>query len=321
MAAATGVGCSKSFETLPGPLGGNSAASVDVGALGSLSCLATSPQYSIDTSIDSFALTSGASANAGFGIGGILQAIGIDVSYSTGELDMSMNLFSPLYKNTAISNATGGDSSQNFSFSLSAVVNLINGGIGAWHTTGLYDLSNGALSNTYTNLIANAPAMTWSTVVSQDLGNQQFLLPVGTTAGLLAGDTFNVYKVQYIWGVDGTGTPCNSVLQMVKKNTLIGTATVGQIDNFASYVDIKNPTLPVSIGDRLEIKKLAPAANGGTARTNLRYSVHLGSLTQSKGLMFQTGLNSGMVSVDMTPFVKAQLQDLLVNQLGTYYLQ
>ena len=228
-----------------------------------------------------------------------------------------MNLFSPLYKNAPISNSTGSDSSQNFSFSLSAVANLINGGIGAWHTTGLYALTNGALNSTYTNLMTNTPTMTWSTVISQDLGNQEFLVPVGSTSGLIAGDTFNVYKVDYIWS--GDGSPCSNVLQIVKKNTLIGTATVAQTDYYASSVTIKNPTSPVSVGDRLEIKALVDAA--GAARTTLRYSIHLGTLTQSKGLAFQTGLNSAPVMVDMTPFVRAQLQDLLVNQLGTFYIQ
>lgn len=310
------IGCSKAaFEIDSKSSGMNLSSSYE--SLGNLACLASTPQFSLDTSIDSFALTSGASASAGFGIGSILQAIGLDITYSTGELDMSMNLYSPLYKSAPIGTATGGSSSQNFSFSASAVANLISGSIGAWHTTGLYDLSNSTLSTTFTNVLASAPAITWATVVAQDLGNQEYMIPVGSTAGVLVGDTFNVYKVDYIWE---NGVPCGGILQMVKKNTLVGTATVTQTDYYASSVSIVNPTASIAVGDRLEIKALKNSA-AGAARTKLRYSINLKSVTQAKGLYFQTGVNGSTTSVDMTPYVRSQIQDLLVNQLGNYYIQ
>lgn len=310
------VGCSKAAFDIANT-NSNTSLSSGLDAMGNLACLASTPTYVLDTSVDAFTLTTGASASAGFGINDFWRAIGIDVSYSTGELNMSMNLYSPLYKSAPIGTATGGDSSQNFSFSASVVAQLISGSIGAWHTTGLYSLSNSTLNNTFANVLANSPTTTWSTVISQDLGGGEFLIPSGSTAGVLVGDTFNVYKTDYVW--ENGGIPCGSILSMVKKGALIGVATVTQTDYYAASVSIKM-TGTVSIGDRLEIKSLVKSA-AGTARTKLRFPIAIRSVTQAKDLYFQTGVNSATQKVDMTNYVRTQIQDMLVNQLGNYYIQ
>ena len=282
-----------------------------------LSCLITTPNFELRTRVDSFSLTGGGSANAGFSLNGILNAIGIDISYSTGELDMSMTMYAPLFGSQQLNTSTGRGKSSNFNFSASVLDGLIGGGLGFWSSTGLETLSVKALSNTYGNLAKNLPSSPWWTVISGGVGVNQFTIPVGETAGLLPGDKFNVYSVNYIWN---NGAPCKVPLSNIYKlnnQKPIGVATVQQVDYDSAIVTVNNPTLPVLNYSKLEILSLVPAANGAQ-RTNLKYSLRLSDITQSNGLQFSDGRVTQ--TVDMTGFVSDDLSNYLVNSLGAFYL-
>jgi hypothetical protein len=261
-------------------------------------------------------LTDGASGNVGFG-GSLLQAIGLGITYSSGTLAMSMKLTSPLYGPASIANAIGSANSDSFSFSVSGIASLLTGSMSAWSTTGLAKVSGDAMISTFGNLSKVIPGTTWSTVINQELGNNQFTIPVGESSGLQAGDTFSVYKVAYIWG--GNGVACQGPLEVIQKiGSAVGTATVVTAAYASSIVSIVNPTQAVHNNDHLEIKALVKAVNG-SARTGLKYSLHLGSVTQAAGLLFSDGTNTS--NVDMTPFVGADLSNYLSNTLGYYNVQ
>ena len=290
-----------------------------------LECLGTQPKFEIDTSVDSFALNGGGGVSAGFGVNSVLQAVGFGVNYSTGTLDMSMVMSAPLYGSNQVGNSAGSANSNNFSFNVSAVVDMINGSISAWTSTGLYALSQSALQNTFSNLMKNVPSTTWSAVLGQDLGNGQFTIPVGGTAGILVGDSFNIYKVNYIWS--GNGLPCLNPLKIVDKlGPAFAVATVTQVSYTNAIVSISYPGLaagatpeqtPTS-ADWLEINSLVKSSTGAK-RNNLKYSLHLGTVSQSNNLLFSDGKTTENVS--MTPFVATQLSNYVVNTLSQFYIQ
>jgi len=317
------TGCNKSTGFSSGAGSGNSTLASSptqvVATQDPMSCLVTTPNFSLAASIDSFELTGGANANAGFNINSILSAIGLNVTYSTGQLNMSMTLQTPLYGPARVAIATGNASSNNFSFSASVLDGLIGGGLGFWSSTGLQPLSVSALGNTFTALSKNIPGTVWSTVVTGTIAANQYTIPVGETTGLQMGDTFNVYSVSYVWG--GNGAPCTNPLQIVNKlngGAPIGVATVKQIAYDTAIVEIDGPSLPVVNYDRLEILKLAPAANG-SARTQLKYSMHISGVTQAADLQFNNG--TSIETVPMTGFVGTDLTNYLVNTVGYYNVQ
>lgn len=284
-----------------------------------MACLANTPDFQLNTSIDSFQLTGGANGNVGFNPGGILQAIGVNVTYSTGDLEMAMNITTPLFGTDPIAHSTGKGVTNNFSIGTTGLVALLTGNIGAWQSTGLYDASQGALTDTFGNLKAGLPALpTWSTVVSAKT-DQGFLIPVGTASGVKVGDQFNVYKVNYVWQADNG--PCKSPLKIALKltNTPFATLTVTQAELRTASVtaSLNDNGTGVELYDRVEIKKLKNDSSGNT-RTALNYSIRLGSLTQSANLAFTDGRTTQIV--DMTPFVRNQLSDLVANKIPGYFL-
>lgn len=280
-------------------------------------CLLTTPNFQINTAVDAFQLKGGANGGAGFNPGGILQVIGVNVTYSSGELDMSMVFSAPLFGNSPVANSTGKGMTNNFSVSTSGLASLVSGNAGAWSSTGFYQASQSALSNTFGNLKANLPAQPpWWTVISAAVSENEFLIPVGTLAGLKIGDQFNVFKVDYQW--QGDGVPCANPLKIALKLSTqpFAVVTVKQLElNYAAVQinKLNNTTDKIEAFDRLEISKLS-----GTGRTALNYSIRLGGVTQSNGLVFSDGKISQ--AIDMTPFVRTQLNDLLANKIPGYYL-
>lgn len=285
------------------------------------SCLISTANYQVNTSVDAFQLSGGANGNAGFNPGGILQVIGVNLTYSTGELDMSMVFNAPLFGTTPIANSTGKGVTNNFSISTSGLASLITGNIGAWSSTGFYQTSLDAISNTFNNLKKNLPSQPpWWTVISQPVNENEFLVPVGTTAGLQIGDQLNLYKVDYQW--QGDGAPCRNSLKIALKTSSqpYAVVTVKQVElSYAavSVTKVLRADQIVAAYDRVEISKLMKASDGST-RTTLNYSVRLGNVTQSNGLVFSDGKIPQ--AIDMTPFVRTQLQDLLANKIPGYYL-
>ncbi len=290
------------------------------GTIDEKACLLTTPNFQINTAVDAFQLSGGVNGGAGFNPGGILQAIGVNVTYSSGELNMSMVFNAPLFGPSPIANSTGKATTNNFSISTTGLAGLVTGNAGAWSSTGFYQASQDALSNTFDALKANLPAQPpWWTVVSAAVNENEFLIPVGTTAGLQVGDQFNVFKVDYQW--QGDGLPCQNPLKIALKlsSQPFAVVTVKQVELGYAAVFISKSINGDVIGafDRLEIKQLMKAP-GGAARTTLNYSVRLGGVTQSNGLVFSDGKFSH--AIDMTPFVRSQLNDLLANKIAGYYL-
>lgn len=284
-----------------------------------MSCLITTSDFQLNTSIDSFQLNGGANGNVGFNPGGILQAIGVNVTYSSGDLDMSMNISTPLFGQDPIANATGGGTTNNFSIGTSGLISLLTGNFGAWQSTGMYDASQGALVNTFANLKKALPAQPpWSTVIAEK-AKQGFLIPVGTTSDVRIGDQFNLYKVNYVW--QGDGSPCANPLKIALKtsNSPYATVTVQQVELRTAYVLVTSIASGATVEpyDRVEILKLKNSSDG-SARTKLNYSIRIGQLSQAANLVFSDGKSSQVV--DMTPFVRNQLSDLVANKFPGYFL-
>lgn len=279
-------------------------------------CLLTTPNFEMKTAVDAFQLKGGANGGAGFNPGGILSVIGVDVTYSSGELDMSMVFTAPLFGSNPIANATGKGTTNNFSVTTNGLASLVTGNVGVWASTGFYQVSLSAISDTFENLKANLPSMPpWWTVISAAVTENEFLIPVGTTAGVQVGDQFNVYKVDYQW--QGDGRPCSNPLKIALKLTSqpFAVVTVRQVElGYASVFisKLNNTTDKISAFDRLEISKLVGN------RKALNYSVRLGTVTQSNGLVFSDGRTTQ--ALDMTPFVRTQVNDLLANQITGYFL-
>jgi hypothetical protein len=277
-------------------------------------CLENLPNLVVNTNVDAFQLTGGVGGGAGFGLNGILQLVGVNMNYSHGDLDMSMNLVSPLYGPGVIASALGVGGTDNFSISANVVVQLVNGSLGVWKSTGMYQASEDALEHAFGKVINALPALpAWSTVVDQVIDQKRILVPIGSNAGLKAKDQLDLYKVTYIWS---DGVPCSGALKVAEPNgTPYATATVEYV-SVNSAVLTMTSTTSVEVNDQVAIHQLINNSDG-TARKNLSYSLKVGTTTQSADLIFSDGQTSR--TVDMTTFLKQQLMDYF-GSLDGYYL-
>ena len=277
------------------------------------SCLANMVDLQIMTSIDSFQLTGG----VGLGSGGLFSAIGVNASYSSGELDMSMKAFTPIYGNGTVASASGIGTTNNFSVSVSGLAGIVAGNISAWQSTSLSNVSNAALNNAFQNLLVQLQnkTPTWFRIITQIIDPTDFLIPIGSTASVQVGDTFYAYKANYIW--QSKGAPCASPLSVpIKSATPYATLTVKEVSEFSSIVSVDpNVTTPVEVNDLIEVAKLTPTANG-TPRTVLGLSVALNPVTQASGLQFSNGTVTQ--TVDMTPFVQSDFQTIIEASTNFY---
>lgn len=282
-----------------------------------LSCLATAADYELETEIVSFEISGGASASAGFSFSGLLSAIGLGVSYSTGTLTVEAHLSEPLARTAALVDASGASTLKKFSFDSSVSVWLAALSFSTYTQTPIATLTKTALQNAMAATVKSLRGSggvegEWTTVASRLLEDGGLLVPVGANAGLKVGDRFNVTNVDYEWEDDSA--PCSSALLMARRLTSkpIAVATVQQISTGSAYLTVSDLATGAEIKPYavLTVSSLA-AADDGSVRTSssLARSIRLGSVSQAQSLVFT--LSSGAQSVDLTPYVREQLASVV----------
>jgi hypothetical protein len=316
-------------------LASNKAGSI-TGEQQNLSCLDSRVDYVLGTEVLDFELVGGGGLNAGFSPAGMmLVGIKAGVNYSKGQLQTMMHIQDPMKPGVTVVDVPGSASANNFSFSLNANLTMATFGPSFWYSTPVFKLSNNALSNNLTNVsnqLQKVVLTDWWIHVSDLVGTNGFFIPAGSTAGIQEGDEFKVMDASYEWA--GDGSPCRNELIMPvinsdKPKAVAKAVTVG-VDY--TYLQITKSNSPISAYDYVTISSLvqpaAPKCNNilhigcpknPAGRTTLARSIRIGSIASQP---FPFVDNSGNAhSVDISPFVRDQLETLLPKQpFGGFYI-
>lgn len=307
-----------------------------VAAVNQLSCLDNQPDYILNTSIVSFQLTDSYGATVGVNfLQGLLSAIGLGVQYSSGDLTTEMHLFQPLNTTITIADQNGTATASSIKLDTNLGISILSLGFSYYNTTPIAGLSNSALANNLSNIVANIDDE-WTSHVSQVYGSSQIEIPAGSKAGIQLGDEFAIYPVEWEFS---SGTPCKGSLQIARRlsTTPIAIATVSQPPSASAAIltlSQQQAGQTVATYSLVTISKLANSSTqvcttdfwgnqtctDSTTRTTLNRSVRLGPVT-GNAIPFDSG--SGAVNVDITPYAAQQLQTLInaSNANGLYLVQ
>lgn len=294
-----------SFQASPGLISKEAGTVVE----DELSCVVDSADYTINTDVLSFQMTSSGGASVGFNLlSGLLKAIGISFNSAKGQLDLAMHVHDPLKSTVALVDTTGTATSSKINFGVDFSLAMLAASANYYYQTPVATLSNNALKNSLDNAKAKLALVQndWGTRVYKVIDPSQVLVHVGKNAGLRVGDRFDIYQTAYDW----TGASCNSTLLMARKISLspVATGTVSQIDSNSAVLVISNATAKIIRGDMVSIQGL-PVAKGEAARS-LSRSVHLSTIATSNLIFDNNGVSQ---KVDLSPYVTQQLSNLVTN--------
>ena len=299
-----------------------------------LQCLDNQPDYVLNTDILYFQMTDKYGAKVGVNaLGGLLRAIGFGVEYATGDLSTAMHLLNPLNTTVPISDRTGTATATKLSFDVNFGINIVDLGFSYYTTTSLAVLSQDAMKDNLKNIVADIKDE-WTTHVSHVYNSSEIEIPVGTKAGVQAGDTFAIYDVE--WEFTGNA-PCQGPLKIARRLSPnpIATAVVTQRPSPTTAILMVLPGQSgksVSMYNLVTVSQLAPTGEAPTcttdfwgnqtctdpaARAALKRSVRVGPVS-GKPILFDTG--SGNVKIDITPFAGQQLTTIVNDPEATYGL-
>lgn len=271
-----------------------------------LACLDDKIDFDLRVSVNRFEMSGGSGANAGFNPGGLLQLIGLNVTYDSGDLNTSMSLYQAFKTKAAIANGEGVATKSSFGFGLNFLAGLFNGGFNFYSQTPVFDLSKDALTSNLGTLVTDLKKYMdpWSTNIVTVMSETEFIIPVGKNAGLVDGDELKIMAATYEW----VGSPCESDLRMmVVKPEVLAIATVSGVTFDNAHLVLKaKPKVPIEKHALVMISKLLTVNK--IARTDLKRSVRVGRVS-SQPLRIKT--ETGNETLDLSPLMFEQLKTLL----------
>ncbi len=287
-------------------------------------CFDGKADFELRASVLRFEMTNGTSVSAGFnGILGLpLQALGLNVKYSRGQLDTAMTLYKTM-KYSELTTQSGRGEKKDVTFGLDLLAGWA-GGFAYQSQTPIYDLSQAALVDSLNKIVSVLPRLgleRWSTHVIDVYPEENgFVIPVGYDAGIVPGDEFKILPVVHDWA----GEPCASELRMtrVKSEEPIVVAVAQEVRTDVSFLRITYSNgEPVQKFDYVTISKLV-STNPKAPRTTLARSIRIGRVS-SQPLRFVVDKYGREEMIDLAPMVYEQLKILLrqPQYASTFYLK
>ncbi len=281
-----------------------------------IQCVLDAPDYVLKTDLLSFEMVDKYKISLGFSlIKGLFKAIGLDFEAANGTLGMSMAVYDPLKPRTAITDAQGEGSASEIKFDASLMAHLVDTDLGYYYKTPLRYMSEDALKSTLGNVIQKLASRSneWSARVYDVMAEDELLVRVGRTAGLVEGDEFKIFNIEYKW----EGTACESNLVIARKLSTepVAIATVTQLEPGSAILKItkRNSEDAIRKGAFVTVSKLVAQSNQAQSRALAR-SIKLGEMTQGKIVFSMNGFGK---EVDLRPFISHQLKDV-TNEFGLY---
>lgn len=234
-----------------------------------LSCEIQPTNYALNTHVLSYELMDKFGASFGFDImSGFFRAIGVSLSLKRARMALTMELVDPIDPSVPLVNARGQADKKQFAGDLNVDMVQAGASLSYYYTTPLSELSKEGLNNGLKDLSKKLALVetTWSSSVIAHPRDNEFVLSVGTIAGLKEKDQFKIFNIEHLWA----GQPCNSQYLMSRKSSDDPLAIV-EVLEVASNVSlvrvISGDPKDIKLGARAEIHKLVKT---GKTRTLLR---------------------------------------------------
>lgn len=277
----------------------------------------TSPiAYQFNAQIIGAQVSSGASLQFGFDVGGFFKAIDLSVQVSAGRMDIDLELIDKLDPKTPLLNVGGHARFYDGELKGTIAPQLFKGGLGVYRQTPIAKLTEKSLKNGFKNALERFSKIDtgWISHVIKIIDPSEIIIPVGTVAGLRMGDEFKIFNVNHTW----ENEPCTSRLLSTRKTTEsdhpIAIAQVsGLLANFATLkISSADPKEPIELGAQVEISNLPFKDKKEKKRTLLR-SATIGDVSALGELVFEDA-----TEIDLVGYLKVQMAELVSNY-GFYF--
>ncbi len=269
-------------------------------------CEVPTSNYELSTNVISYELVDKFHVSFGFDlIKKFFRAFGANIELESGQMAMQMDLGDSLNPSTPLANALGGAKMRKFSFGASVDLVQAAASFDYYYKTPLSELTRNSLRNTLqvVNQQLSKTQGVWSTTVVARASDQDMIIPVGTVAGLQAGDQFNIYNVQHVW----TGSPCESQYIMSRKTTANAVAVGLVVDLRPGAADLQIISGDGSLIEQgARVEPLVLQNSHGLAR-----SIHIASVTSGKLDV------DGKSEIDVVTYLKSEINSV-VREFGFY---
>lgn len=225
-------------------------------------CELNPAEYTLDTKLIAFELTTSAGLRAGFdAITGFVNLLNINFKAESGRMLISMSLFDGISPKYELVNTMGSGRSFDFGASVNLGFQQIGAGFNLANKTPLTSLIESSITDTFDNLYNQIYQLQepWHTQVAAVPSKSEVIIAIGSFGGVQVGDQFAIYNVNHVWA----GVPCSSEHLIARKTTdaPLAIGTVTQVANNAALLSVQmsdatGPNTVIEQGARVEIAKL-----------------------------------------------------------------
>lgn len=221
-------------------------------------CVPDSVDYAMQVNVISFAMTSTTEIDFGFNYDlGWFKGIELGADIKQGALSLDLDLIRPLQPSLPPVSVVGDGILSDNSFKFKVDTTIVK--VGASHSsqTSLKRLAQKGFVEALkkANAVVAKDPNAWQTIVSAIDDEQHIRIPAGARAGVLPGDSFNIFDERWIW----KGQACNSELlsHYPVSTTPIARAIVWKVEDHVTTLKIVGtPTQKIKLGDSVGIEKL-----------------------------------------------------------------
>lgn len=225
-------------------------------------CEINPAEYTLDTKLIAFELTTSAGLRAGFdAITGFVSLLNINFKAASGRMLIGMSIYDAISPKYELVSVMGSGRSLDFGASVNLGFQQIGAGFNVANKTPLTSLIESSLTDTFDNLYAQVSQsqQDWHTQVAAVPSKSEVIIAIGSFGGVRVGDQFTIYNVNHVWA----GKPCASDHLIARKTTEapLAIGTVTQVANNAALLSVQmsdatGPNTFIDQGARVEIAKL-----------------------------------------------------------------